>query len=62
MLAPRTQGRVEECPPRATGVRVQHGPPNVAVRAARSLEAFVAGPSRALVPQEREAQQAASAA
>ncbi len=56
------QGRVEECPPRATGVRVQHEQPNVAVRAVIILEACVAGPSRALVPQERGAQRAASAA
>jgi hypothetical protein len=35
---PAPQGRVEECPPRATGVRVQDGLPNVAVRAARSLD------------------------
>jgi hypothetical protein len=39
------QGRVEECPPRATGVRVQHGQPDVAVRAVIILEACVAAPS-----------------
>jgi hypothetical protein len=47
--APRTaagpQGRVEECPPRATEVCVQHGQPNVAVRAVIILEACVAAPS-----------------
>jgi hypothetical protein len=60
------QGRVEECPPRATEVRVQDGQPNVApnvaVRAVIIVEACVAGPGRALVPQERGAQRAASAA
>jgi hypothetical protein len=64
--APRTaagpQGRVEECPHGAPGVRVQHGQPNVAVRAVMIVEACVAAPSRALLPQERGAQPAASAA
>jgi hypothetical protein len=56
------QGRVEQCPPRATGVRVQDGQPNVAVRAVIIVEACVAAPSRALLPQERGAQRAAGAA
>jgi hypothetical protein len=42
---PAPQGRVEQCPPRAAGVRVQHGQPNVAVRAAGNLEACAAAPS-----------------
>ena len=46
---PALQGRVEQYPPRATDVRVQHGQPNVApnvaVRAVIILEAFVAAPS-----------------
>ncbi len=36
--APTLQGRVEQCHERATGVRVQHEQPDVAVRAARSLD------------------------
>ena len=46
---PAPQGRVEECPPRAPGVCVQHGRPNVApniaVRAVIILEGCVAAPS-----------------
>ncbi len=39
------QGRVEQCPQGATEVRVQHGQPDVAVRADRNLEACAAAPS-----------------
>ncbi len=49
LARPPPQGRVEECPQGATGVRVQHGQPdvapNIAVRAVIILEACVAAPS-----------------